>query len=325
MLDEGYANGDPKMRLGQLQDALLRDARYIVGIEMHTGKRTFDQGVEFFEKEGYQTHETADARNQARHLRPDVSLLHARQAANPEAARGLQKMKGAAVLAGGVSRQLHEAGLPAHQDRAQGAAGQRFADALNAYTVTNALRESTESARRRKHDDGVTVHFDLLPEYLNSDGVLHGGVTASIADEAAWHAIENNFGYGARQFHHHRIEGQLSAPARRNPGDRPSLLWSAPEKRCASRESISSTSSRTSPPSRSSPTCCYSVSTIRPITAPRFSSSNTCRPDRAAASRSCTGSDIFPPARTIRANPRASPLPTRRCSSRPKSSTPPTP
>src|SRR6185295_4612173 len=59
MLDEGYTNNDPKMRLGQLQDALLRNARYIVGIEMHTGKRTFDQGIEFFEKEGYQTHETA--------------------------------------------------------------------------------------------------------------------------------------------------------------------------------------------------------------------------------------------------------------------------
>ncbi len=58
MLDEGYST-DPKMRLGQLQDALLRDARYIVGIEMHTGKRTFDQAVEFFQKEGYQTHETA--------------------------------------------------------------------------------------------------------------------------------------------------------------------------------------------------------------------------------------------------------------------------
>jgi len=59
MLDEGYSNGDPKMRLGQLQDALLRDARYIVGIEMHTGKRTLDQGVEFFEKEGFQPHEIA--------------------------------------------------------------------------------------------------------------------------------------------------------------------------------------------------------------------------------------------------------------------------
>jgi uncharacterized protein (DUF885 family) len=64
ILDEGFA-ADPasyqaKMRLGQLQDALLRDARYIVGIEMHTGKRTMEQGVEFFEKEGFQTHEVAD-------------------------------------------------------------------------------------------------------------------------------------------------------------------------------------------------------------------------------------------------------------------------
>jgi uncharacterized protein (DUF885 family) len=58
MLDEGYANGDPKLRLGQLQDALLRDARYVVGIEMHTGKMTFDQAVDFFVKEGYQPRAT---------------------------------------------------------------------------------------------------------------------------------------------------------------------------------------------------------------------------------------------------------------------------
>ena len=58
MLDEGYTK-DPRMRLGQIQDALLRNARYIVGIEMHTGKRTFDQAIEFFEKEGFQPHESA--------------------------------------------------------------------------------------------------------------------------------------------------------------------------------------------------------------------------------------------------------------------------
>jgi uncharacterized protein (DUF885 family) len=59
MLDEGYGNGDRKLRLGQLQDALLRNARYIVGIEMHTGKMTFDEGVDFFVKEGYQTRANA--------------------------------------------------------------------------------------------------------------------------------------------------------------------------------------------------------------------------------------------------------------------------
>lgn len=55
MLDEGYGNGDLKLRLGQLQDALLRNARFIVGIKMHTGEMTFDQAVDFFVNEGYQS------------------------------------------------------------------------------------------------------------------------------------------------------------------------------------------------------------------------------------------------------------------------------
>lgn len=68
MLDEGY--GQPGagakdereakfLRLGQLQDALLRNARFIVGIQMHTGKMSFDEAVAFFQKEGYQAKESA--------------------------------------------------------------------------------------------------------------------------------------------------------------------------------------------------------------------------------------------------------------------------
>jgi len=60
MLDEGYGNGDPRLRLGQLQDALLRDARYIVGISMHTGNMAFDDAVQFFQKEGYQPQSVAE-------------------------------------------------------------------------------------------------------------------------------------------------------------------------------------------------------------------------------------------------------------------------
>jgi uncharacterized protein (DUF885 family) len=69
MLDEGFGRtpGVPeekdiaflKLRLGQLQDALLRDARFVVGLQMHTGKMTFEEGVKFFETEGRQTHEVA--------------------------------------------------------------------------------------------------------------------------------------------------------------------------------------------------------------------------------------------------------------------------
>ena len=67
MLDEGFgqpgtgakdAREAKLIRLGQLEDALLRDARFIAGIEMHRGKMSFDQAVEFFVKEGYQTKET---------------------------------------------------------------------------------------------------------------------------------------------------------------------------------------------------------------------------------------------------------------------------
>jgi len=69
MLDNGYGRPgtgakDEReakfLRLGQLQDALLRNARFIVGIQMHTGNMTYDQAVEFFQKEGYQPKETAE-------------------------------------------------------------------------------------------------------------------------------------------------------------------------------------------------------------------------------------------------------------------------
>lgn len=60
MLDEGYGGGDLKLRLGQLQDALLRNARYIVGIKMHTGRMTYDEAVDFFVHEGYQSRVNAE-------------------------------------------------------------------------------------------------------------------------------------------------------------------------------------------------------------------------------------------------------------------------
>ena len=63
MLDEGLAQFEfPNdkhqqllLRLGQLQDALLRNARFIVGIKLHTGEMTMDQAIDFFVKEGYQS------------------------------------------------------------------------------------------------------------------------------------------------------------------------------------------------------------------------------------------------------------------------------
>jgi len=63
MLDEGLAQYEfPKdrrqqllLKLGQLQDALLRNARFIVGIKLHTGQMTLGQAKDFFVKQGYQS------------------------------------------------------------------------------------------------------------------------------------------------------------------------------------------------------------------------------------------------------------------------------
>lgn len=43
------------LKLGQLQDALLRNARFIVGIKLHTGQMTMDQAADFFVNQGYQS------------------------------------------------------------------------------------------------------------------------------------------------------------------------------------------------------------------------------------------------------------------------------
>jgi uncharacterized protein (DUF885 family) len=61
MIDEGLHADDPKYRFAQIQDALLRNARFIVGIKLHTQGMTLAQAREFFVKEGYQPETTGEA------------------------------------------------------------------------------------------------------------------------------------------------------------------------------------------------------------------------------------------------------------------------
>lgn len=52
-IDEGYGNHDPKVHLAQLNEALLRDCRYVVGIKLHTAGWTVEQGKQFFVEQGF--------------------------------------------------------------------------------------------------------------------------------------------------------------------------------------------------------------------------------------------------------------------------------
>jgi len=45
----------------------------------------------------------------------------------------------------------------------------------------------------RRHRDGVTIECPLRPDLMNLAGVLHGGVTATLADVAVGIAIHNHF------------------------------------------------------------------------------------------------------------------------------------
>lgn len=60
MIDEGVAGNDPKQRLAQLEEALLRAARYVVGIRLHTRGMTLPQAIELFEQQGMQSHKVAE-------------------------------------------------------------------------------------------------------------------------------------------------------------------------------------------------------------------------------------------------------------------------
>src|SRR3954468_4692832 len=55
---------DPRMRLAQLSEALLRDCRYVVGVQLHTAGWTVEQGAKLFHEQCFQ--EQANAYEEAR-------------------------------------------------------------------------------------------------------------------------------------------------------------------------------------------------------------------------------------------------------------------
>jgi hypothetical protein len=54
VIEEGFADDNPRLRLAQLEEALLRDCRYVVGIGLHTTTLTVQQGADRFVKECFQ-------------------------------------------------------------------------------------------------------------------------------------------------------------------------------------------------------------------------------------------------------------------------------
>ncbi|CCF82725.1 conserved hypothetical protein [Nitrolancea hollandica Lb] len=63
MLDIGYGDGDPRLRLAQLKEALTRNCRYIAAIKMHTQGMTVEEATRLFQEKAFA--EKAPARQEA--------------------------------------------------------------------------------------------------------------------------------------------------------------------------------------------------------------------------------------------------------------------
>jgi len=59
MVDQGFGGGDPKIRLAQLSEALLRDCRYVVGIKLHTKGMSVAEGTKLFVEQCFQEEASA--------------------------------------------------------------------------------------------------------------------------------------------------------------------------------------------------------------------------------------------------------------------------
>ncbi len=73
MVEQGLENGDKKLKMVMIHDALLRCCRYIVGISMHTKGMSMDEGIKFFVNEGYQ--EKANAERETKRGTMDPTYL----------------------------------------------------------------------------------------------------------------------------------------------------------------------------------------------------------------------------------------------------------
>jgi uncharacterized protein (DUF885 family) len=73
MIEEGYGGGDPRYRLAQLNLALQRICRYLMGISLHTRGATYEEAVTFFEEEAYMAR--VNAEREARRGTSDPTYL----------------------------------------------------------------------------------------------------------------------------------------------------------------------------------------------------------------------------------------------------------
>lgn len=73
MLEEGFGGNNPRLRLAALQLSLAHLCRYLVGLRMHTEGMSYEEGVRFLMREGFETRAVAE--REARRAAHDPSSI----------------------------------------------------------------------------------------------------------------------------------------------------------------------------------------------------------------------------------------------------------
>ncbi len=131
VIDEGFHKDDPRYRLAQIQDALLRNARFIVGIRMHTRGMTREQAEDYFVKEGYQPRPVAVSESKRGTSDPTYGYYTMGKLMILKLREDYKAKMGAQVLPTDVPRHLHRSGTAAAAAHPEGHAGRSRTALLN--------------------------------------------------------------------------------------------------------------------------------------------------------------------------------------------------
>jgi Bacterial protein of unknown function (DUF885) len=125
MIEEGYGDGDPKIRLAQIQEALIRDCRFVAAIGLHSGTLDVEGAARLFSERAFM--EPENAQEEARRGTFDPTYLVYTlgklqiyklrddwEAAN--GGRDLRKFHDAFLLEGGAPIRLLRGTLLDHDD-----------------------------------------------------------------------------------------------------------------------------------------------------------------------------------------------------------------
>ncbi|HEV2764605.1 MAG TPA: DUF885 family protein, partial [Pyrinomonadaceae bacterium] len=190
LVDEGFGGNNPRLRLAQLQLALLRLCRYVAALRVHAGEMTYEQAIEFFAREGFQARTNAE--REARRVALEPSSF----------ADTLGKLEILALREEWRARMGESFRLGEFHDRllSYGAPPLRVLRmALLGDARTSAAAPSPSPAARNSSaqaEQPSAVEFSVLA--LGQMSGYEGGRTVElITDEAGWRRVWSLIGNGA--------------------------------------------------------------------------------------------------------------------------------